>query len=108
LLFQREHGRAALFEQPGHLLGAMPKMSFEEHALKVAPGDVLFVYTDGLTDRRNEAGDFYSIERIAALLEKSADRDVAGVYDAIYEDVRNFNATDDFKDDIAFVVTRFQ
>jgi serine phosphatase RsbU (regulator of sigma subunit) len=107
LLFQRERGRATLFEQPGHLLGAMPKMDFEEHALQVAPGDVLFVYTDGLTDRRNEAGDFYSIERIAALLEQSASCELAKLYDAIYDDVRGFNATDDFKDDIAFVVTRF-
>ena len=108
LLFRRESGRATVFEQPGHLLGAMPKMAFEEHALKVSPGDVLFVYTDGLTDRRTEAGDFYSIERIAALLEQSADGDLSSLYDVIYEDVRTFAATDDFKDDIAFVVTRFQ
>src|SRR5438067_1117584 len=108
LLFRRESGRATVFEQPGHLLGAMPKMAFEEHALKVSPGDVLFVYTDGLTDRRTEAGDFYSIERIAALLEQSPDGDLSSLYDVIYEDVRTFAATDDFKDDIAFVVTRFQ
>lgn len=108
LLFRRETGQATLCEQPGHLLGAMPRMVFEEHALKVGPGDMLFVYTDGLTDRRNEAGDFYSIERIAALLERSSDVDFSAVYEAISEDVRTFAATEDFKDDIAFVVTRFQ
>jgi serine phosphatase RsbU (regulator of sigma subunit) len=108
LLHRRELGQTLVFEQPGHLLGAMPQMSFEEHGLKVAPGDTLFVYTDGLTDRRTDAGEFYSIDRIAALLERSADGDLASVYDAIYEDVHGFAATDDFKDDIAFVVTRFQ
>lgn len=108
LLHRRDLGQTAVFEQPGHLLGAMPKMSFDEHSLKVAPGDTLFVYTDGLTDRRNDAGEFYSIERIATLLERSPDADLATVYDAILEDVRGFGATDDFKDDIAFVVTRFQ
>ena len=108
LLHRRDLGQTMIFEQPGHLLGAMPKMSFEEHTLKVAPGDTLFVYTDGLTDRRNDAGEFYSIDRIAALLERSSGADLATVYDAIYEDVRSFPATDDFKDDIAFVVTRFQ
>lgn len=108
LLHRRELGQTVVFEQPGHLLGAMPKMTFEEHALKVAPGDTLFVYTDGLTDRRNEAGEFYSIDRIAALLDRSSGADLATAYDAIYEDVRGFAATDDFKDDIAFVVTRFQ
>jgi serine phosphatase RsbU (regulator of sigma subunit) len=108
LLFRRDSGKATLCEQPGHLLGAMPHMVFEEHALKVGPGDTLFVYTDGLTDRRNEGGDFYLIERIAALLERSADADLSTLYDSIYEDVRTFAATEDFKDDIAFVVTRFQ
>jgi len=108
LLHRRDLGRTTVHEQPGHLLGAMPRMSFEEHALKVAPGDTLFVYTDGLTDRRNDAGEFYSIERIAALLERSSGADLATVYDSIYEDVNGFGATEDFKDDIAFVVTRFQ
>ncbi len=107
LLFRRESGQTEVFEQPGHLLGAMPKMTFDEHTLKVAPGDTLFVYTDGLTDRRNEAGDFYSIDRIAALLEKSPEADLGVIYEAIYDDVRGFAATEDFKDDIAFVVTRF-
>ncbi len=108
LLFRRETGQTVLHEQPGHLLGAMPRMQFEEHALQVSPGDTLFVYTDGLTDRRNEAGDFYSIDRVGKLLERLADADFATLYDGIYEDVRAFNATEDFKDDIAFVVTRFR
>jgi serine phosphatase RsbU (regulator of sigma subunit) len=108
LLFRKESGKTVLCEQPGHLLGAMPRMSFEEYALKLGPGDTLFAYTDGLTDRLNEAGEFYSIERIASLLESHADADLATLYDRIYEDVRGFAATDDFKDDIAFVITRFQ
>jgi len=82
------------------------RMEFDEHAVKVSSGDTLFVYTDGLTDRRNAAGDFYSIDRIAALLGTTGD--LGAVYEAIYDDVRGFAATDDFKDDIAFVVTRFE
>jgi len=107
LLYQRESGKTEVLEDPSNLLGAMPDMPFEEHSLKVASGDMLFVYTDGLTDRRNASGEFYSIDRIAKLLERDRDADLASVYDAINEDVRGFPATDEFKDDIAFVVTRF-
>ena len=107
LHFQRSSGKATLFEQPSYLLGAMPAMLYDEHALKVAPGDTLFVYTDGLTDRRNESGEFYSIDRVAALMEQSRDADIGTLYDTIFRDVNAFNATEDFKDDIAFVVTRF-
>ncbi|HEV7765001.1 MAG TPA: fused response regulator/phosphatase [Thermoanaerobaculia bacterium] len=107
LLHQRETGRTIVLEQPSNLLGAMPKMTFEEHSINVAPGDTLFVYTDGLTDRVNRDREFYSIDRVAALLDNAGDADLDAVYDSIYADVSNFAATEEFKDDIAFVVTRF-
>jgi serine phosphatase RsbU (regulator of sigma subunit) len=107
LLYQRDRGQATLFEEPSNLLGAMPNVTFEERTMKIAPGDTLFVYTDGLTDRQNTSGELYSIDRIARLLEKSADGDLGSVYDVIYEDVSGFAATEEFRDDIAFVLTRF-
>jgi sigma-B regulation protein RsbU (phosphoserine phosphatase) len=107
LLFRRATGGTTFLDQPSHLLGAMPEMPFEEQCTTVEPGDTLFVYTDGLTDRRNTAGEFYSIERIASLLEASPDGDLSTLYDSIYADVTGFAATDEFRDDIAFVVTRF-
>jgi serine phosphatase RsbU (regulator of sigma subunit) len=106
LLFRKESGKTILLEQPSHLLGARPQVPFEEQSLVVMPGDMLFVYTDGVTDRRDSAGNFYPIDRIAALLERTSDRDLTTIHDAIYEDIGAFPATDEFKDDIAFVVTR--
>ena len=107
LLFNRQSKKTSLFEQPSYLLGAMPQMIYNEHSMKVSPGDTMFLYTDGLTDRRDSAGNFYDIDRIAGLLEKSGDADLTTVYDAIYQDVSAFVATDEYKDDIAFVLTRF-
>lgn len=107
LLFQRERGKTVFLEDPSPLLGAMPEMAYDEKALKVAPGDTLFIYTDGLTDRRSASGEFYSIDRVASLLENNRDRDLNTAYEAIYADVNGFSATDEFKDDIAFIVTRF-
>ena len=75
--------------------------------MKIKTGDTLFTYTDGLTDRRNSNGDFYSIDRIAKLLEKSGDADLGSVYDRIYDDIHGFRATEEYRDDIAFVLTRF-
>jgi serine phosphatase RsbU (regulator of sigma subunit) len=107
LLYQKARRKTILMEQPSNLLGAMPNMPFEEHSVTIAPGDTLFVYTDGLTDRVNGGGDFYSIDRVAALLESSPDSDLGTLYDSIFSDVSGFSATEEFKDDIAFVVTRF-
>jgi serine phosphatase RsbU (regulator of sigma subunit) len=107
LLHSKASGKTHMLEQPSNLLGAMPNMSFEEHSFGIASGDTLFVYTDGLTDRVNDRGEFYSIERVAAVIEQSGAADLSTVFDAIFSDVSGFSATEEFKDDIAFVVTRF-
>jgi len=107
LLYQHARGKTIAIEDPSNLLGAMPNMLFEDRKLTMSPGDTLFVYTDGLTDRRNKEGEFYSIDRIATLLEDSRDADLGVVYDSIFADVNSFAATEDLRDDIAFVVTRF-
>ncbi|HEY0139502.1 MAG TPA: fused response regulator/phosphatase [Thermoanaerobaculia bacterium] len=108
ILHRRETGETLVVEQPSNLLGAMPRMTFEEHSLEIVPGDTLFIYTDGLTDRRNSAGEFYAIERITELLSETREAGLTEVYDSIFADVSNFAATEEFKDDIAFVVTRFR
>jgi serine phosphatase RsbU (regulator of sigma subunit) len=108
LLYRRDQKRAQVYEEPGNLLGAMPKMTFEEHTLNVGSGDTLFVYTDGLTDMRNMAGEFYSIDRVAAMLEDGRDSDIDTLFQRIHADVHSFSAIEEFRDDIAFVITRIR
>ena len=108
LLHRRAERKTLTVEDPGNLLGAMPEMEFEERTMHVASGDTLFVYTDGVTDRTNPAKEFYAIERVSSIIEQAGDADLDALYDAIYADVTEFQATDDFKDDLAFVVTRFR
>ncbi|HEV7239396.1 MAG TPA: fused response regulator/phosphatase [Thermoanaerobaculia bacterium] len=107
LVHHRDRGRTVVYEQPSNLLGAMPNMLFEEHTISVSPGDTLFVYTDGVTDRMNADRELYTVDRVAAVLERVGNADLPAVYDAIYADVSSFAATEEFKDDIAFVVARF-
>ena len=108
LLYRRELKRTQVFEEPGNLLGAMPRMTFEEHSMNVSSGDTIFVYTDGLTDMRNQAGEFYSIDRVAAMLEDGRDADIDTLYQRIHADVVGFSPIEEFRDDIAFVITRFK
>jgi serine phosphatase RsbU (regulator of sigma subunit) len=107
LLYRKETRKTESFEQPGHLLGAMPGMEYDENAIEIRPGDILFSYTDGLTDRRAPSGEFYALDRIGAILETSATVDFAALYQAIFEDVASFIPTEDFRDDVAFVLARF-
>jgi serine phosphatase RsbU (regulator of sigma subunit) len=105
-LLHRAGAKAVLFDHPGHLLGAMPDLPFEQQSLTIGSGDTLFVYTDGLTDLRNETGDFYSIDRIVAILEQSG-TELSTTRERICDDIADFSPSNELRDDIAFVVTRF-
>ena len=49
-------------------MGLMVRASFEEQQVEFQPGDMLVVYSDGLTDAMNASGEFYGDERLRALM----------------------------------------
>jgi len=49
-------------------MGLMARTSFDEQQVELQPGDMLVVYSDGLTDAMNANGEFYGDERLRALL----------------------------------------
>lgn len=52
----------------GMALGVMPNITVEEHTLDFAPGDLLLMYTDGVTDAINAQEEEFGVERLADLV----------------------------------------
>jgi len=48
-------------------LGLMDGVAYDEQVVELQPGDMLVVYSDGLTEALNETGEFYGEERLQAL-----------------------------------------
>ncbi len=49
-------------------LGLVGSSAFTEHTVELQQGDVFFAYSDGLTEARNERGEFFGSERLLRLL----------------------------------------
>ena len=49
--------------------GEMFERLLEEATLPIAPGDLFLLYTDGLTEAMNAAGDFFGEDRLSALVQ---------------------------------------
>lgn len=62
-------GETALQSLPttGMPLGILPDLAWSYETIHFAPGDLLFLYTDGLPDAQNEADAFFGIERVAEI-----------------------------------------
>lgn len=88
----------------GLALGAMSGVVYEECRDVLAPGDLLLLYTDGLTEARADDGSFLELEGLTALLPR-ADVSAAECVRAVYAGVSAF-AGDVRRDDVAMLVLR--
>ena len=52
-------------DRSGMLLGAMPGLKYHEYTLPLAPGDLVYLYTDGITEQPDAKGELFGEERLA-------------------------------------------
>jgi PAS domain S-box-containing protein len=83
------------------LLGAFPETEFEPAHASLAAGDVLLLYTDGVTEARGPGG-LFGDERIASLLARSAHLSVTGLADHVMKQVADY-ASGALTDDVAIM-----
>jgi len=94
----------------GAALGLLDGASWTENAVRLAAGDLLVLYTDGITEARNERDELFGSERLLASVQACLDtaspsRPVAQqVQAAILQDVSRFAGSAPQSDDIALAV----
>jgi serine phosphatase RsbU (regulator of sigma subunit) len=89
----------------GPALGMMPDMKFSTGEARLAPGETLFAYTDGVTDAKDPSGAFFSEERLLELLSRGAPS-ARALLDAIESAVASHAAGSERSDDITMLAVR--
>ncbi|MGC9194607.1 MAG: PP2C family protein-serine/threonine phosphatase, partial [Syntrophobacteraceae bacterium] len=87
----------------GFLLGIDEQASFKTAQIKLQPGDTLIVYTDGVTEALNLAGQFYSHERLAAEILSCVCLPADVIAEKILNSVRVFSSQVPQTDDITLL-----
>ncbi len=101
-------GTCEYVDTPGTWLGAMRDIApFTKNTqLDLASGDLMVLYSDGLTEARNSAGKQFGIERVARLIEESRERPGEEVRDAILTELSSWTGAAAQDDDVSLVVVR--
>lgn len=100
-------GRVHTLTSAGRFLGLFDAFQVEEKALQLLPGDLLVLYSDGVTDALNSADEQYGVERVRHIVQKHAIRGAQVVCDAIFDDVLSFTGNTSQFDDITLQIIEF-
>jgi sigma-B regulation protein RsbU (phosphoserine phosphatase) len=90
-------------EVGGLLMGAFPKLGLQELELTLDPGDVLFLYTDGVTDARAATGERFGDARMIEAIDAARGGTAGDIVDAVRDAVAVFSGDVEPADDVTIV-----
>jgi serine phosphatase RsbU (regulator of sigma subunit) len=85
-------------------LGIEPDWHFESREVELRHGDVLVLYTDGVTEAMNERDELFSERRLARILQSSTGLQASEMVRAVDQGVRAFVGARPLLDDVTLVV----
>ncbi len=79
----------------------------EEHTRPIKPGDVIVLYTDGVTEAMNERGDLFGDAALADVVAHHHALDAGGIRERVLREVRAFVGQAEPHDDMTLIVLKF-
>jgi sigma-B regulation protein RsbU (phosphoserine phosphatase) len=106
-LLIRADGSAEHLHSTGVPLGLLPPgLPFEETTVSLAPGDVLVLYTDGVSEAQNAAGDEFGDARLADIVRRSSGESSGTIVTRIFDAIDAHAGETPQFDDITLMVLR--
>jgi serine phosphatase RsbU (regulator of sigma subunit) len=103
----RASGELSTLGATGMPVGLMETAEFGVAEEWLAPGDKIVIYTDGVTEAQNAAGEFFGKKRLREVVTARAGDSCQGVHEAIQAAVTAFTEGAPQSDDITLVVLEF-
>lgn len=105
-LVVRADGDIQYLERTGLPIGLLPIFDYELGEVQLQSGDLLLIYTDGLTEARNPQGDEFEGERLANVCRKHRLEPLLDVASAIESELTRFVDGMAFDDDRTYILIR--
>jgi phosphoserine phosphatase RsbU/P len=106
LVHRTSEGRSEWIQTPGTWIGAARDIdaASRDSVFELKKGDVMLLYTDGLTEARNRQGEQFGLDRVAGVVARLAKEPVETIRDGLLAEVRAWMPTQE--DDLTFLIAR--
>jgi serine phosphatase RsbU (regulator of sigma subunit) len=89
-------------------VGLLADATFDVERRFLQPGDRLVIYSDGLTDSQNSAGEYFGRARLQEIILAQTDQPAAALHQAILDSAESFTAGQEQTDDLTLVVLEYR
>jgi sigma-B regulation protein RsbU (phosphoserine phosphatase) len=93
-------------DEGGPLAGVIPGARYVAGEVRLGPGDMLAIYSDGVTEAERAGREMFGDDRLLSAVVAVRDRPAADVLAAVLQAVEGFAGVDDPADDISIIVVR--
>jgi sigma-B regulation protein RsbU (phosphoserine phosphatase) len=100
-------GRCVRLSEGGPVLGVFPNQSYQHHEIQLRSGDFMVLFTDGVTEACNAAGEEFGEDRLQELLISGQELHAAEMREKIMTAVTEFS-NGNFDDDVTLMVLRVE
>lgn len=105
-LLVRASGGLERLDSMGTMLGVLPELGYDEGRVTLEPGDLLAVFSDGVTEATSADDEEFGEARLAELLVSARHRPAAEIIARVNDAVREFTGGRPAEDDVTLVLVR--
>lgn len=112
LYYHADKNQSVYFQDKGVALGMVRNKSYskfvESHEFSYSPGDIMVLYTDGITEAKNSRGDEFGYDRLQAVLNDKNQEHPGVIQEHLIATLYAFSGTENINDDYTTVIVRFK
>lgn len=101
-----QDGDCRQLEDGGFVLGFIPDAEYDVAEEQLAPGDVLCLYTDGVTEARNPGDEEFELGNVIRIVTEHRSESAEDIGSALLKAVRDFSQLEIQADDVTLVILR--
>ncbi len=91
----------------GPVLGPLPDRRYNRGVVRLEPGNLMLLFTDGLIEATNAAGEEFGLDRVTALVRQHARGSAQAIVEMLFRKVKKWRGDRSQEDDITVVVVKY-
>ena len=84
------------------------KNFIQTNEFSYSPGDIMVLYTDGITEAKNDRGDEYGYERLTETIMEVPNASPKEIQDHVIQSLYAFSGTKNINDDYTTMIVKFK